>query len=516
MEMDKKYLYNTRIFICMRLAQILIQEGRKEDLRKKYTEKFKEYPENLEFILGISYLKDKNFKYSDFVLKNTHPNASPEEVEHIIDLVKDFDRFQQSLEVKDINQYDLVGLQGVIDRHKSGSKSYLKGIEPSGVKKIYEDKNILIVRPLTHAASCKYGAGTRWCTTQSEPSYFKKYTSDFNTLYYIILKQFNIDNKFYKIAISMTPHGEEWYDSTDEVMSEREKEVFNLGAPKVIQTIREDYSTYVDKLKYGFIKNIFNPKKSYRHYNVTNSFGKPDHRIAIEFLDATDIPDMPGHAMMTMNISVDGENIDQYYVMIVCVVENLVEFKIGFSGDDFEVEPEFDFKIEGLSINQVYGLSKFDFTTDKNTQELFDDLCNAILSRVINKMKDNDAFMKYINDGEALWYPNRNYGFTFKENKGLVKKLVDYLDAGNDNGTKLDFLEKIGILKKKTMNGREFYSRPNQNDWHISSKWRGQHSSFFNSAKLAGIIRYEKDGNRFIIKPGPNFEAFKSGELKAL
>jgi hypothetical protein len=94
----------------MRLTPIIIQEGRKEDLQKKYTEKFKEYPENLDFILGISDLADTNFKYADFVLKNTHPNASPEEIEHIIDLVKDFDRFQQSLEVKDINQYNIYKL----------------------------------------------------------------------------------------------------------------------------------------------------------------------------------------------------------------------------------------------------------------------------------------------------------------------------------------------------------------------------------------------------------------------
>ena len=500
----------------MRLAPILIQEGRKEDLQKKYSEKFKNHPDNLEVVLGSTDLSSSNFKYADFVLKNIRPNFSLDELGEIIELVKDFNRFQQSLEVKDINQYDLVGLQGVIDRHKSGSKSFLKGVESSGAKKLYEDKNILIVRPLTHAASCKYGAGTRWCTTQSEPSYFKKHTSDFNALYYIILKQFNIDNKFYKIAVNITPHDETWYDSTDEVMSQREKEVFNLGAPKVIQTIREDYSNYVDELKYNFIKNVFNPKKSYKYFDMTKSFGKIDHKVGIEFLEATDIPDMPGHAMMTMNISVDGENIDQYFVMVKCEIDKLVEFNIGFDGSPYD-NPDFEFNIEELNIKQVYGLKPFDFSTDKNTQELFDDLCNAILLRVINKMKDNDAFMKYINDGKIIWYPDRySYGFTFEKNKGLIKKLVDYLDAGNDNGTKLDFLEEIGILEKKMMNGREFYSRPNQNDWHISSKWRGQHSSFFNSAKLAGIIRYEKDGNQFIIKPGPNFEAFKSGELKAL
>jgi hypothetical protein len=112
----------------MRLTPILIQEGRKEDLRKKYIEKFKEYPETLDFILGISDLADTNFKYANFVLKYTHPNASPEEVEDIVELVKDFDRFKESLENKDINQYDLVGLNSVIDTHKANSKSQLKKI----------------------------------------------------------------------------------------------------------------------------------------------------------------------------------------------------------------------------------------------------------------------------------------------------------------------------------------------------------------------------------------------------
>jgi hypothetical protein len=150
----------------MRLTPILIQEGRKEDLRKKYTEKFKEYPETLDFILGISDLSDTNFKYGDFVLKNTHPNASPEEVEDIVDLVKDFDRFKQSLEVKDINKYDLDGLKLEIELHKETSKSQQrKSFDASGAKKIFEDNNLLIVRPLTYEASCKYGSGTRWCTT---------------------------------------------------------------------------------------------------------------------------------------------------------------------------------------------------------------------------------------------------------------------------------------------------------------------------------------------------------------
>ena len=118
----------------MRLTPILIVEGRKEDLRKKYTEKFREYPENLDFILGISDLADTNFKYADFVLKNTNPNASSQEVEHIVDLVKDFDRFQPSLEIKDINKYDVYKLVTAIDKHREISKTQQK--KPAGPTKL--------------------------------------------------------------------------------------------------------------------------------------------------------------------------------------------------------------------------------------------------------------------------------------------------------------------------------------------------------------------------------------------
>ena len=31
--------------------------------------------------------------------------------------------------------------------------------------KIYQDDRLLVVAPLTHRASCKYGAFTNWCTS---------------------------------------------------------------------------------------------------------------------------------------------------------------------------------------------------------------------------------------------------------------------------------------------------------------------------------------------------------------
>ena len=501
----------------MRLTPILIQEGRKEDLRKKYIEKFKEYPETLDFILGISDLADTNFKYANFVLKYTHPNASPEEVEDIVELIKDFDRFKESLENKDINQYDLVGLNSVIDTHKANSKSQLKKIDTSGAKKIFEDNNILIVRPLTYEASCKYGAGTRWCTTMAgTPTYFESHTSQEQALYYVILKNFNRDNKFYKIAIHKTPTHETWYDSTDERMSDREKEVFNLGAPKVIDTIKNDYTEYIKERGQSFFKKLFD-FNNYKFENVSATFKGTKNKIGLEFQKPDLVPDMPGHATMEMNISVDEENIDQYLVMITYDVGDNIFFNIGYSGDNFEIEPEFDFDIENISTHLNAGLGYLNNSDEETIKKVFDELCWTISKQVIYRMKSNSEFMSSINGGNAVWNPNRSsYGFTFKrKDSGLIKKLVDYLDSDN-KGTKLDFLVDIGSLQKKDVNGKPYYSHSNQNNWQIPSAFRGQLSGLFNSARLAGILDYDKKGNQFYLKKGPNFEAFKLGKLTPL
>jgi hypothetical protein len=501
----------------MKLLQILLQEGRKEDLRKKYTEKFKEYPETLDFILGISDLADTNFKYADFVLKNTHPNSSPEEVEHIIDLVKDFDRFNQSLEIKDINQYDIYKLVTAIDKHRENSKSQLKKVDTSGTKKIFEDKNILIVRPLTYESSCKYGAGTRWCTTMAgQPSYFESHTKDDQGLYYIILKNFNKDNKFYKIAIHITPNTETWYDATDERMSDREKEVFNLGAPKVIETIKNDYSEYIKERGQSFFKKLFD-FNNYKFEDVSSAFKGTKNKIGLEFQKPDIVPDMPGHATMELNISVDEENIDQYLVLITYNVGNKINFNIGYSGDNFEIEPEFDFGIENISTHLNAGLGYLNNSDKETIKKVFDELCWTISKQIIYRMKNNSEFMSSIHGGNAVWTPNRSsYGFTFKrKDSGLIKKLVDYLDS-NKKGTKLDFLVDIGSLQKKDVNGKPYYSHTNRNNWQIPQAFRGQLSGLFNSARLSGILDYDKKGNQFYLKKGPNFELFKSGKLKEI
>lgn len=502
----------------MKFISLLLVEGRKEDLRKKYESKFSDYPDMLDYALGHPFLSETNFKYGDFVLKNLHPNYSVDEYMDMINYLKDFHRFQPSLGEKDINKYDYDGLKSAIDAHKESSKSFKSKMsdEDKEANKLYEDKNILIVRPLTYQASCKYGAGTQWCTTMAgQPSYFESHTEENQELYYIIFKKYDRSNKFYKIAVHMTPTSEVWYDSTDERLTTREKDVLKLAAPKIEQTIQKDYQTILANTNTLFFKRLFD-FEHYAYFDVSRDL-KTNHKVGIEFQKPDIVPDMPGHAMMELNISVDEDDVDKYKIMIFYEIENKIFFHISYTSDDTDIEPQFDLGIENVSIDWSLSKAFLHRTSDDSIERVFDELCNTIAKQVLFRMKSTPEFMSFIHGG-PVWNPNRfNYGYTFDKNAGMVKKLVDWLDAGK-TGTKLDFLVDIGILKTKKgkKTGQTWYSRTGENDWHLSQKWRGQHSGFFNSAKLAGILDYDKKGTKFILKKGPNFESFKEGKLKAL
>ena len=506
----------------MRLVPILIAEGRKEDLRKKYEEKFSVDPdflETLDYALGHPFMSQTNFKYGDFLLHNLHPNSSVEEVVDMVDLIKEFDRFQSALPEKDINKYNNFTLSNAIKTHKEKSKSQQKKVDVSGAEKIYDDSNILIVKPLTYDASCKYGAGTRWCTTMAnEPRYFNQYgKGDGQALYYIILKKFDRNNKFYKIAIHKTNEGEIWYDSTDERMTDREKEVFSLGAPKVIETIRDHWNKGKKSKEFKRFEEIFN-FENYSFFNISERL-KSDKKIGLEY-EKSEIVD-ENSAQIELKISIDEDNIDGYFLYISWdIVEATftaeVQFDVSIAPyDDFQTTFSTDLDNTGyyqLRYNEAYILN------DNNTgQDIFHEICESMTKRITFMLKNNNDFMSYIHDGKAVWSPNRSsYGYTFKRgDSGLIKQLVDYLES-DKKGTKVDFLTNIGLLDKKEIKGKPYYSRKGQNDWHISSAWRGQHSGFFNSAKLAGILDYDKQGSKFILKKGPNFDKFKEGGLEAL
>ena len=127
----------------MKFFSILLKEGRKEDLKKKYANKFDE--ETLDWFLNIADLQDFNHKYTDFVLKGVHPEHIEGDTEIGINLIKSFDKYQSQLEKKDINQYQSFEEldSALLPIHQKQRERELE----KQVDKIYEDDKFLVVKP---------------------------------------------------------------------------------------------------------------------------------------------------------------------------------------------------------------------------------------------------------------------------------------------------------------------------------------------------------------------------------
>lgn len=495
----------------MRFEQMLLQEGRKEDLMKKYSSKFNEYEDTLTNILENPDLASTNFKYTDFILKNLHPNSSSEEIEDSIKLVKEFDRYQSQLEKKDINQYKSFNeLENTLLSYSSKSKEKKN---ESGADKIYEDDNILVVKPLTHSASCKYGAGTRWCTTQENDRYFKNYTEEGQALYYIILKNIDMSNKYYKVAIHKKGDFEEFFDAEDTSMADNEISVFKTLVPNMIKKVEEDYKEHLKKSSSSeFMKEVFNypffKTKNFEHFN---GYG---NTLLINFENPAIDSDNPNHATIDVSIYLSGnlpyKLIDEYRCYIVYQEKpEFIHLYSYYDDSHYTYNPVVD-----LGLNHLRQDDKV--RKSINTRITYNNICTLLSNQIKNFIFSEKSLNKYIDNitkSEPAWRPHKHQGFIFSKNQGLIKKLVDYLDANNLNGTKIDFLVYSQKVKpKKDESGNIIYVNKDGNGVNIG----GYFSSFFGSAALAGIIKYEKEGRRFIIKKGPNFEAFKEGKLKTI
>lgn len=88
--------------------------------------------------------------------------------------------------------------------------------------KLYEDDRLLVVVPLSHKASCKYGAHTPWCVaTPSNTEHYQYYRNNGVFIYFIIKSPYpNAKIKEYKFAYyhsftdEMSAEGG-WYDMSD-------------------------------------------------------------------------------------------------------------------------------------------------------------------------------------------------------------------------------------------------------------------------------------------------------------
>lgn len=499
----------------MKFLSILLKEGRKEDLKKKYSDKYDE--EDLDFILGISDLQDFNHKYTDWVLKNILEYADVDAMAEVaVDLVKDFDKYQKNLQKKDINQYlSFEELEKALEPYKEKEKE--KELE-SQTEKIFEDENFLVLVPKTQEASCKYGSGTKWCVTQPSGGHFERYTKGKQGLYFIIRKKGKQTEPHYKVAVHINDIGDEsWWDARDQRMNSEAvtlfKDYFSEIYSKIIENNKEKRKPNLTE-----VNKIF--EEMDQKMSVVENFKNSGKDLEIFTAGFDRIPDMEGKATGFVKIFFGNEIIDAYDLFVSYNIDDngRLTLSIGFDSfgefDDENFTPKFDFEFwKGWGIDGDYN-----YTNQLTIKEMRGQILNWIASRIQAKIYQITPFEAYVrNITGPVWRPDRfNYGYTFKRgDKGLVKKLVDWLDSGKI-GTKIDFLVDLGVFQKVKEDGKIKYKRPGTDYLYSQRDLRGQYSSFFASAKHAGILNYRKVGKDYLFIKGPNFEAFKEGKLRAL
>jgi len=207
------------------------------------------------------------------------------------------------------------------------------------------------------------------------------------------------------------------------------------------------------------------------------------------------------------------ENLDEYKIYLThkAGTQDKTSFfvEIRFAGEDGFV----DLGLEEIMIGTNY------YIGNSSPNTIAKQIRSFVAGRVLTHVHNNPKLTERFIGNSKVWRPNRiSYGYTFGKNKGLIKKLVDWLDNDNTVGTKLDFLVDIGKLERKNddNNNPIYRIKGTNHSWRTSGDLRGHFAGFFASAKNAGILDYRKSGGKYLLAQGPNFDAFKKGELKAL
>ena len=224
--LSKKALYEQKY---QERALLLLKEGRRENVFKKYSRLGEEY---LEFLAKAD--EENNYKHLAWMAKQLSKDTDWDnysdygKLEATKDMAKYLERFleyQPRLKRKDINQYkngdEIIMaihkevLQPQIDRTRKKRASDPRTqqmVERGEGRIIYEDDTFFVVRPETTDASCFFGAQSSWCIAQLGNGYFSEYTEKEGKVFYFIKNDgLRTDDTFRQMAVQMSSDGFEMF-----------------------------------------------------------------------------------------------------------------------------------------------------------------------------------------------------------------------------------------------------------------------------------------------------------------
>ena len=513
---------------------MILFEGRKEDSYRKFQKSidaerkmistYMDDASAYDFIIDEPFMKETNYKYLNDFLEHFYTvneysgEAEPltrdpardmlfgirNQIEKLIGFLEVYDKHKSKFKYPELRQYLPFLEEFFQEAKKVKDEVETKQIEKSAKKeidKIFENDTLLIVKPKSFVASCYYGSGTKWCTTmKGQPSYFNQYSSNGN-LYYLILKNVDRSNKFYKMAINVPKNKKFdsdsiWYDSTDERLSSREKESVLAHMPK------DAYNAMVNDYKTSFPKeNVLDviykiiPMVSTSHNEIYPfKGGKLKFYIGRPSVEESDRDGTSVRISMPWEIvEVDKEGKTPYSEdgVIDCYFE--VYNAQVMSGKhivrlDAEVIPyNTDQNIVKKSTYTKTLILDEDRQSDpehvlRQTSYLLDNLNKEFYNTIYKNLLEDEFLSDRYQPTKSKAYTMSNYTFTGKGT--LTKAFMEYLKNIPEGkvGNKNEFLTQIG---RRT--------------------GPGQYSSFFSASNMAGISA--RQGKSGLVK-GPNFDKF--------
>lgn len=333
--------------------KVAINEGRKEDLRKKYLPKFKGNEKLLDIVLDNQVLSDFNHKYTDFLLKNMefdYVNTFEPTLEARIYDIELFNKYQNQLDKTDIYDYsDFNELRKELEPFVE--KEMEKQSMANETKKIYEDDKFLVIIPKTKNAACKYGRNTKWCVTMKDRNYYEEYTSGDQKLYYIINKKNSTHNKYSKVAVQFDNRGNRnAWDSQDIQMSDSAFGVLEYAFPEMIQAIMDDYESYGKGEVIERLFRIFNTPY-YSNTSIDDYFG-PDSKLLVYVGDFSSEENFMAHGVISVELQIESNVyiLDHAFLFIRYDIINNETIKIDSNIEDDEFEPILDLGLRNMNI----------------------------------------------------------------------------------------------------------------------------------------------------------------------
>lgn len=317
---------------------------------------------------------------------------------------------------KDINQYEnpefIRTLMDIVDSKKS-SREKERELK-SQAEKLYEDEDVLVIKPKTHAASCYYGSNTKWCTSSSQnTNYFDRY-KNMGQLYYFINKKKNIKYALFKNE----------QDKKIEVYDAQDKEVYL----SVLIDNFPNQTDLIDELSGtgDFIKIL-------REFTK----GKVDYRELHNSDDAIQkvkVYDPLGQS----EIFIELKNDEEFYKILDLSEDDIWFANTIFSPyNDYELYDSYQVKEDFRDGYVIYGdLNENNLKKLKDISEVIIPEEKFDLSNDKYKVKLSDTLMSLF-DNEI---DNIVYDFAYEKNSEMKKTAQDYIHGEIEN-----FLESLGF-----------------------------------------------------------------------